>query len=133
MYKKTPFQIGTVFFFGHPKLVGEYSHLKREDLLVEMSKNDITLYVTFSECAPMLPIESLEVGTICITGNNHHYFDGSKLYDYLVVEREDDVMAIYDKINYALENKEEIFRLYKDWKKENDEKTRKSVENFLRM
>lgn len=115
------------------KLIGEYSHLKREDLLVEMSKNDITLYVTFSECAPMLPIESLEVGTICITGNNHHYFNGSKLYDYLVVEREDDVMAIYNKINYALENKEEIFRLYKDWKKENDEKTRKSVKEFLKM
>lgn len=127
------YELEELAYKNNLKLVGEYSHLKREDLLVEMSKNDITLYVTFSECAPMLPIESLEVGTICITGNNHHYFDGSKLYDYLVVEREDDVMAIYDKINYALENKEEIFRLYKDWKKENDEKTRKSVENFLRM
>lgn len=127
------YELEELAYKNNLKLVGEYSHLKREDLLVEMSKNDITLYVTFSECAPMLPIESLEVGTICITGNNHHYFDGSKLYDYLVVEREDDVMAIYDKINYALENKEEIFRLYKDWKKENDEKTRKSVEDFLRM
>lgn len=114
-------------------IIGSDSHLKREDLLLEIAKNDITLYVTFSECAPMLPIESLEVGTICITGNNHHYFDNTKLYDYLVVEREDDVMAIYEKINYALEHKDEIFKLYKEWKKSNDERTKKSVEEFLNM
>ena len=114
-------------------IIGSDSHLKREDLLLEMAKNDITLYVTFSECAPMLPIESLEVGTICITGNNHHYFDNTKLYDYLVVEREDDVMAIYEKINYALEHKDEIFKLYKEWKKSNDKRTKKSVEEFLNM
>ena len=98
-----------------------------------MAQNDITLYVTFSECAPMLPIESLEVGTLCIMGNNHHYFKGTKLYDYLVVEREDDIIAIRDKIKYALENKEEIFSLYKEWKKNNDEESKKSVEEFLNM
>ena len=30
--------------------------VKREDLLARLAKNDINLYVTFSECAPMLPI-----------------------------------------------------------------------------
>lgn len=127
------YELEELAYKNNLQLIGNNSHLKREDLLVEMSKNDITLYVTFSECAPMLPIESLEVGTICITGNNHHYFDGTKLYDYLVVEREDDVIAIYDKIKYALENKEEIFKLYKEWKKENDKRTKKSVEEFLKM
>lgn len=127
------YEIEELAYKNNLKLIGNNSHLKREDLLVKMSQNDITLYVTFSECAPMLPIESLEVGTICITGNNHHYFDGTKLYDYLVVEREDDVMAIYNKIKYALDNKEEIFTLYKEWKKENDNRTKKSVEEFLKM
>lgn len=127
------YEIEKLAYHNNLKLIGNNSHLKREDLLVKMSKNDITLYVTFSECAPMLPIESLEVGTICITGNNHHYFDGTKLYDYLVVEREDDVIAIYNKIKYAIENKEEIFKLYKEWKKENDNRTKKSVEEFLKM
>lgn len=127
------YEIEKLAYNNNLKLIGNNTHLKREDLLFEMSKNDITLYVTFSECAPMLPIESLEVGTICITGNNHHYFDNTKLYDYLVVEREDDVMAIYNKIKYALENKEEIFKLYKEWKKENDIRTRKTVKEFLEM
>ena len=91
------------------------------------------LYVTFSECAPMLPIESMEVGTICISGNNHHYFKDTELEKYLVVDREDDVIAIKDKIKYALENKEEIFRLYKEWKNNYDLESKKSVEEFLSM
>ena len=98
-----------------------------------MAKRDVVLYVTFSECAPMLPIESLETGTICIMGNNHHYFKGSKLHDYLVVEREDDLDEIVRKIKNALENKEEILRLYKAWKVENDNESAKSVEEFLKM
>ena len=127
------YELQKIAYKNDLNIIGSDSHLKREDLLLEMAKNDITLYVTFSECAPMLPIESLEVGTICITGNNHHYFDNTKLYDYLVVEREDDVMAIYEKINYALEHKDEIFKLCKEWKKSNDERTKKSVEEFLNM
>lgn len=115
------------------KTIGEYSHLKREDLLVKMAQNDINIYVTFSECAPMLPIESLEAGTICLTGNNHHYFNGTKLYDYLVVEREDDVIAIYEKMKFALENKGEILKLYKEWKSEYDKKSVASVKEFLDM
>ncbi len=119
--------------YNNLKITGSNNHIKREELLKKMSQNDINIYVTFSECAPMLPIESLEVGTICITGSNHHYFNGSKLFDYLVVEREDDVIAIYEKIKYALENKEKIFELYKEWKKQNDILSIKSVEAFLEM
>ena len=98
-----------------------------------MAKRDVVLYVTFSECAPMLPIESLEVGTICIMGHNHHYFQGTKLHDYLVVEREDDIISIYEKIENALKHKDEIFELYKEWKKQNDAESVQSVQDFLKM
>lgn len=114
------------------KTVGSTSHIKRDDLLVKMAENDINIYVTFSECAPMLPIESLEAGTVCLTGNNHHYFNSTKLYDYLVVEREDDVMAIYEKMKFALEHKEEILKNYREWKKEYDKTSIESVKEFLR-
>lgn len=120
-------------YYNNLAIVGSNNHLKREELLIQMAKRDIVLYVTFSECAPMLPIESLEVGTICIMGHNHHYFKDSKLHDYLVVEREDDLDAICEKIKYALDNKDEIFKLYGEWKKNNDKESKKSVEEFLEM
>lgn len=115
------------------EMTGLDKGVKREELLKRMASNNINLYVTFSECAPMLPIESMEVGTICLTGNNHHYFKGTELENYLVVTREDDVVAIADKIKYALENKEEIFKLYKAWKENYDIISKKSVQEFLDM
>ena len=36
--------------------------LKRKELIKRMSKNTINLYVTFTECSPMVPLESFEVG-----------------------------------------------------------------------
>lgn len=127
------YDIKKMAYYNGLDVVGSDTHLKREELLIEMAKRDVVLYVTFSECAPMLPIESLETGTICIMGNNHHYFKGSKLHDYLVVEREDDLDEIVRKIKNALENKEEILRLYKAWKVENDNESAKSVKEFLKM
>ena len=127
------YELQQLAYYNELEIVGSNSHLKRDDLLIEMAKRDIVLYVTFSECAPMLPIESLEVGTICIMGHNHHYFKNSKLHDYLVVEREDDLDAICDKVNYALTNKDEIFKLYYDWKKNNDKESEESVKEFLNM
>ena len=127
------YELKKLAYYNNLEIVGSDSHLKREDLLLRMAQRDVVLYVTFSECAPMLPIESLEAGTICIMGHNHHYFKDSKLHDYLVVEKEDDVIAICKKIENALKNKDEIFELYKEWKKQNDEESKLSVEEFLKM
>ena len=112
---------------------GTRNNLKREELLSRIASNDINLYVTFSECAPMVPIESLEMGTICLTGNNHHYFDNSDLKKYLVVDREDDMIEITNKIKHALKNRDKILELYEAWKKEHDINSRNSVKSFLEM
>ena len=96
-----------------------------------MAKNDINFYVTFSECAPLIPLESLELGVPCITGNNHHYWEGTELEKYLVVNENDNVISIYVKAKYCLENKEKVIKIYKDWKKEYDKNSKKSVERFI--
>lgn len=115
------------------EMTGLSKGVKREELLKRMASNTINLYVTFSECAPMLPIESMECGTICLTGDNHHYFKNTELEKYLVVSREDDVVAIADKIKFALENEEKIFKIYNSWKKKYDLESKKSVQAFLDM
>ena len=114
-------------------IVGTDKPLKREKLISRMSKNDVNLYVTFSECAPMLPIESLEAGTICLTGNNHHYFKNTKLEDYLVVFNEASAYEIKQKIKFAIENKNKIMKTYKEWKSIYNIKSKKSVQDFLNV
>ena len=115
------------------KMTGVNNGVKRDELLKRMASNSINLYVTFSECAPMLPIESMECKTLCLTGDNHHYFKNTELEKYLVVSREDDVIAISDKIKFALDNEEKIFKLYDAWKKEYDIESEKSVKDFLKI
>lgn len=114
-------------------LTGEENNVPKEEMYRRMANNDINLYVTFTECAPLIPLESLELGTICITGDNHHYFIGTELEKYLVVTKEDDIMEIYNKINFALENKDKILELYKKWKKDYSKKAKESFENFIKL
>ena len=109
------------------------SGLPREELLKRMANNDVNLYVTFTECSPMIPIESFEVGVPCIIGNNTDYFDNSKLNDLIVVKEEDSIDEIYDKINLCIKNKDEILNLYKDWKKEHSKKVKKYRDEFLEI
>lgn len=117
--------------FLNLKIDGEDKQFDRNSLIKRMSQNDINLYVTFSECAPMLPLESMEQDTICITGNNHHYFKNSELEKYLVVDNENDVELIKQKIELCLANKNKVIKLYKEFSKKNKENSKKNIKEFL--
>ena len=106
--------------------------LKRKHLLRRMANNDVNLYVTFTECSPMIPLESFELGVPCIIGNNTDFFlNSEKLNDLIVVKEEDNIDEIYDKINTCIEKRDEIMNLYKEWKKDYSEKVKKLKEDFL--
>lgn len=107
------------------------SYLPRQELLNRMALNDVNLYVTFTECSPVIPLESLELGVPCITGNNHSYFKNSKLQEYLIVKAEDDINEIYQKIKICIEKKDEIIDLYKKWKKDYDLFSTKKLQEFI--
>ena len=124
-------KIETMANYYNIELNGNNQNIPREEMYKKLANNDINLYVTFTECAPLIPLESMELGTLCITGNNHHYFQGTELEKYLVVNRVDDIMEIYSKINYALENKEKIFKLYKEWKKSYSKEVKENRKKFF--
>ena len=113
------------------KIKGLDKSLPREELIKRMANNDATLYVTYSECSPMLPLESFEVDVPCVTGNNHHYFENTELEKYIVINNEDDVLEIKEKIENCLNEKDKLLKLYKDFKKNNDEESIKQVKDFL--
>ena len=113
------------------RVTGESSNIARSDLIKRMAGNDVNLYVTFSECSPMLPLESLEVGVPCITGNNHHYFEDNELEKYLVVSQEDNPEAIRDKIKTCVEKRGEIMKAYVDFREKNLCLAKRDVKSFL--
>ena len=102
-----------------------------EELMRRIKRNDINIYVTFTECSPMFPMESFEQGVPCLIGNNNDYFIGSKLRDYVCVNREDDPREIRDKITKVIENKEEVLKLYREWKNNFNNEVKKQVKEFL--
>ena len=106
-------------------------YIPTEELLERIKDNDINLYITFTECSPMFPIESFESGVPCLIGNNNDYFTNTELENYVVVSREDDQEYIKEKILYCIENKEKIMGLYKKWKQEFDKKTKEYVKEFV--
>ena len=115
------------------KLEGLEKPIPRQELIKRLADNDLNLYVTFSECAPMLPLESFEVGVPCLTGNNHHYFKNTELEKYLVVNNEASAIDIAEKAKYCIENKKEIMDLCKKLVKENNKNSKNDVEKFINM
>lgn len=112
---------------------GIKSSVPRDELIKRMANNDLNLYITFSECSPMLPLESFEVGVPCLTGNNHHYFVGDKLEEYLVVNNEESAIEIKNKMVKCLEKRNEVLKLFSKWSNDNKKKSSDDVRNFLEM
>jgi len=111
---------------------GSPTTVKHHEILNRLARNDINVYVTFVECAPMLPLESFELGVPCITGDNHHYWEGTELEKYIVVDKEDNAIAIYEKIESCLKNKDKIMKLYQKWKKEYDLVAKENNNKFIK-
>ena len=110
---------------------GEEENTSRQDLFERIVNDDIVLYATFVECAPILPLECLELGVPCITGDNHHYFVGTPLEKYLVEPKVDNPVAIAERAKKCLRDKEEVLALYKDWKKSYDKYCKAELKKFL--
>ena len=114
-------------------LSGEEGTIPRRELLARIARQDVVLYATFVECAPILPLECLEMGVPCITGDNHHYWEGTELEKYLVEPKVDNPIAIAKRAERCIKEKEKIIRLYKNWKKDYDGYCELKVKKFLEI
>ena len=109
----------------------EDDYIPTEKLLERIQNNDINIYPTFTENAPMFPLESFEVGVPCLLGNNNDYFVGTELGDYVILKKEDDSEYIKERALYCIEHRDEIMCLYKKWKSEFNIKCEELVKEFI--
>lgn len=113
------------------KIQGIDHAIPREELLERMANCDILSYVTFTECAPMTPLESFAQGVPCIVGDNCHYFKIQELGKYIVVSDEANPEDIAKKIDYTYANKEKVLKLYNEWYKNTEKQTNKLLKLYL--
>lgn len=93
----------------------------------------LNLYVTLTECAPMLPLESLSVGVPCLLGPTSYYFeDDDSLRRALVVESPDSASAIAAAARAALVDRGGIVEAYRRWAPAHNERASRAFEEFLR-
>ncbi len=106
-------------------------YISNDDLMKRIQGNDINIYPTFTENAPMFPLESFEMGVPCLLGNNNDYFVGTELGEYVILKREDDPVYIKERIINALNNREKIMKLYREWKLDFNKKCDEYVQEFI--
>ena len=75
----------------------------------------------------MIILESFKVGVPCISGNNHHYFENTKLKEYVVCNNESSPVCIEKKINFCLKNKNKILSEYNKWEITNNSDSKKQI------
>ena len=108
-------------------------YIPTEELLKRIQQNEVNIYPTFTENAPMFPLESFEMGVPCLIGNNNDYFVGTKLGEYVILTKEDDPEYLKDRIVNCIEHKDEIMKLYREWKKDFDKKCKNWVNEFVKL
>lgn len=90
--------------------------LPHAQMIRQMGQTGLTLYVTVSECSPMVPLESFSLGVPCLVGPSSHLFRRHEtLREALVVTHPHSPTEIAEKIRWALDNRATLFDAYLDY------------------
>ena len=106
--------------------------LPQAEMPAFLAANTINLYVSLSECAPMLPLESLSEGVPCLFGANNHYFsDHQYLRSRLMVDVPDSETRIARYADIAIEERQQIISQYREYAQDYNLRAIQSFEAFL--
>ena len=114
------------------ELVKEFNvNTKNFDTLDDViSNSEVNLQINFCNSDIIKFFKSMDIKTPCIIGNNYILKDDKELADLVQVKSDDDINEIAKKIDEVKNNKDLIFGLYADFRKEYSEKAKKSIEKF---
>lgn len=106
--------------------------IAKEELYQRIKNTHLSLYLTSSECAPMLPIESLSLGVPCLISPVSHWFeDDEYLHSRLVVPYPERPEIIAKYIEQAVEERKQIIDRYKVYATRYNEWANQQLNLFL--
>ena len=103
------------------------------DSIEEVIKdNFVNLYANFTSTDCNLILQSMDLEIPCILGNTD-FFDGyPELKENLVLNSDDDISEIAQKINNVKLNGDKIIESYKEFRKKYSEQSKESIVNFIK-
>ncbi|MDX9910635.1 MAG: hypothetical protein RBS39_02255 [Phycisphaerales bacterium] len=112
--------------------VREPRPVPHDELLGHIRRTHVSMYVTFAECCPMLPLESMQLGVPCLLGPASHLFeDAPFLFERLVVPFPDRAEVIARMARRAADEREGIIDAYRAYAATYNERAAESVRAFL--
>jgi len=125
-------EISNHFFIDQDRV--EVHGILPKDEFLKLYKNlDINLYVSMTECFPMVAIESMQYGIPClISDTSDVYAFSPKLKSALTVSTIDSPIGISKKINEVIKNYSDIQSEIKDYLPVLKREVEKSIEEFLK-
>lgn len=106
--------------------------IPRAQLYREMADTAATLYVTLSECSPMLPLESFALGVPCLVGPSSHLFrDDPWLARRLVVEDPLNAALIARKLDRVITERAAIVAHYRDYARSELAQAKRGIESLV--
>lgn len=106
----------------------------QDQMPAALARMHLNLYVTLSECAPMLPLESLAAGTPCLLGPTSHFFENDPyLASRLIVPCPDRSDVIAEYIGRALAEREQIITAYRAYAPGYNARAQRSLRDFLEV
>lgn len=106
----------------------KYKKYKTIDSFID--KSEINLYVNFTANNNLLFLKSMDFGIPCILGNCDILDDSKELKSMLVMESDDDINEIADRIKNIKTKREKVLKEYSKFRKAYSIKCKKSVEEF---
>lgn len=82
-----------------------------------IKNNNINLYINFTDTCYTYILESMDQGIPCIVGNTDFFDSNEYLKKHLVVNSDDDIDEMKEKIEFAIKNKKQIIKNYQEFRK----------------
>lgn len=97
-----------------------------------MSDNFVNLYCNFTSTNTELILKSMDMGIPCILGNTDIFDKYPKLKTYLVLQSDDDISEIANKIKNVKENNKDILQMYEKFRESYSKNSKSSIDKFLK-
>lgn len=106
-----------------------YENVKNKDMLLR--DNVVNLYINFALNNNILFLNSMDNGIPCILGNSNILDDYDFLKSMLIMNSDDSIDEIADRIKKVISNSKKICSSYKNFRDDYSKKSKKSIEEFL--